>query len=299
MGIPVILDTDIGLDVDDVWALAFLLRCPELDLKLVVSDTGDTRYSASVAAKLLEAGGRVDVPIGVGVAQEPLPRTHAAWLGDYELSDYPGEVFEDGVVALCDTILASPEPVTLICIGPIPNIAAALEREPAIVQNSRFIGMHGSLRRGYLGAPKPMREYNVFKHPLACRRVFETPWDLSITPLDSCGTVYLKDENFSKVRESRDPLMRAVLDNHFAWCDAVKDSPMLAQIDPQTQSSRLYDTVAVYMAFSESLLEMETLPILVTDDGKTLIDDKGQLVRCATGWKDQSAFERLLADRLV
>ena len=44
MGIPVIVDTDIGHDVDDVWALAFLLRCPELDVKLITTTTGDTLY---------------------------------------------------------------------------------------------------------------------------------------------------------------------------------------------------------------------------------------------------------------
>ena len=54
MGIPVIVDTDIGHDVDDVWALAFLLRCPELDVKLITTTTGDTLYRARLTAKLLE-----------------------------------------------------------------------------------------------------------------------------------------------------------------------------------------------------------------------------------------------------
>lgn len=65
--IPVILDTDIGGDIDDTWALAMLLNSPELDLKLVVTDTGNTTYRAKVAAKLLEVAGRTDVPIGIGL----------------------------------------------------------------------------------------------------------------------------------------------------------------------------------------------------------------------------------------
>ena len=56
MPIPVILDTDIGLDVDDVWALAFMLRCPELDIRLIVTDTGDTHYSARLVAIALPHG---------------------------------------------------------------------------------------------------------------------------------------------------------------------------------------------------------------------------------------------------
>ena len=59
---PVVFDTDIGTDIDDTWALAQLLRSPDLDLKLVLTDTGDTHYRAAVAAKFLEAAGRSDVP---------------------------------------------------------------------------------------------------------------------------------------------------------------------------------------------------------------------------------------------
>ena len=64
--IPVILDTDIGDDIDDTWALALMLKCPELDVKLVVSDTGDTTYRAKIIAKMLEVAGRTDIPVGVG-----------------------------------------------------------------------------------------------------------------------------------------------------------------------------------------------------------------------------------------
>ena len=168
MSIPVILDTDIGMDVDDVWALAFLLRCPELDVKLVVSDSGNTRYSASVAAKLLTIAGRTDVPVGIGIPLDEVPQTHRQWLGDYSVEDYGGTVFEDGVGAICETVRSSAEPVTLIAIGPVPNIAAALVRDPEIVNHSRLVAMLGSLRRGYLGATKPMREY--IPMPLECRK---------------------------------------------------------------------------------------------------------------------------------
>jgi inosine-uridine nucleoside N-ribohydrolase len=297
--IPVILDTDIGFYVDDVWALAFLLRCPELDIKLVVTDTGDTHYSARLVAKLLQVAGRTDIPVGIGIPLDQSPRTHQGWLGDYNLDEYVGDVMLDGVGAICDSVLESAEKVSIICIGPVPNIAAALAREPTMVNNSRFIGMHGSIRRGYMGAARPMKEYNVKKHSIACQQVFATPWDLTITPLDTCGTILLKGENFEQVKQSTDPLARAVMENHFGWCEQVKDWPVLADMDPQSQSSLLYDTVAVYLAFSESLLEMEQLPIVVTDDGKTLIDEAGQMVNCAMNWKDQDAFESLLTERLI
>ena len=66
-GIPVIFDTDIGDDIDDTWALGFLLRSPELDVKLVVGDDGKSEYRAKLLAKFLETAGRTDIPVGIGM----------------------------------------------------------------------------------------------------------------------------------------------------------------------------------------------------------------------------------------
>ncbi len=297
--IPVIIDTDIGLDVDDVWALAFALQCPELDIRLVTTATGDTAYRARIVARLLEIAEREDVPIGVGIPLDASPLTHAAWLQDFNLDGYRGMVLRDGVGALCDAIMTSPEPVTVLCIGPLPNVAAALARQPEIVDRARFVGMHGSLRQGYLGAPKPMREFNVKQHALACQAVFKASWQKTITPLDTCGTVWLEDERFERVSSSDNPLTQAVIANHFGWFEAVQDWPGIAEMDPARRSSVLFDCVAVYLAFSEEHLVMEDLPVYVTDDGKTLIDERGAGVRCATGWDDKSAFLDLLTERLA
>jgi inosine-uridine nucleoside N-ribohydrolase len=297
--IPVILDTDIGLDVDDVWALIFLLKCPELDIRLITTATGDTSYRAALVARLLEIAGRTDIPIGVGIALDTSPRTHAAWLGDYQLNDYPGKVLTDGIGAIGDTVAASSEPITVIAIGPLPNLAAALDRFPDLPGNSRMVGMHGSLRRGYMGAPKPMREYNVKQHSLSCQRVFASAWDITITPLDSCGIIQLEGERFQRLLEGRGDLLQAALDNHFSFFEAVADWPGFNSMDPQIQTSVLYDTVAVYLAFSEAWLTMERLPVVVTDDGKTLLDESGRQINCATDWRDREAFLDFLTDRLL
>lgn len=299
MKTPVILDTDIGLDVDDVWALAFMLKCPELDVRLITTNTGDTHYSARLVAKLLEVAGRTDIPVGVGIPVDTVPRTHAKWVGDYQLEDYPGDIHLDGVGAMIDVIKTSPEKVVVIGIGPLSNVSAALMRDVTMTKNSRFVGMHGSIRKGYMGAPKPMKEYNVKTHAAACQKVFTTPWELSITPLDTCGIITLSGDNFSAVNKSNDALTKAVLENHYEWFEIAKDWPVIGDIDPSTQSSILYDTVAVYMAFSEKLLAMESLPILVTDDGKTLVSEGAQKINCALDWKDKDAFEKLVANRLA
>ena len=111
MGIPTILDTDIGHDVDDVWALAFLLRCPELDVKLITTTTGDTVYRASLVAKMLTLMGCTHIPIGIVIPLDDNPHTHDEWLGDFSLADYPGPVIQYGVGSICDTILSADQTV--------------------------------------------------------------------------------------------------------------------------------------------------------------------------------------------
>lgn len=286
--IPVILDTDIGGDIDDTWALAMMLKSPELDIKLIVTDTGNTTYRAKIVAKMLEIAKRTDIPIGIGIHLSNDTGGQEPWVKDYNLSSYPGKIYEDGVGALIETIMNSSETITLICIGPVPNISSALEREPRIAQKARFVGMHGSIRKGYDGSDNVSAEYNVVAYPKDCQKVFTAPWDMTITPLDTCGLVRLRGEKYKKVCESNDPIVKAVIENYKIWAKGTPD-----------ESSVLFDTVAIYLAFSEELLVMEELGIRVTDDGYTVIDDNAKKVNCATYWKDLSAYEDFLVSRLT
>lgn len=293
--IPVILDTDIGSDIDDTWALAMLLRCPELDLRLVVTDTDDTEYRARIVAKMLEIAGRADIPVGVGVPfPTGRPDSQAAWVEDYDLGSYAGRVVQDGVGALIDCIMGSPEPVTLICIGPVPNIAQALEREPRIVERARFIGMHGSVYKGYGGSAEISAEYNVKRDARSCARALSADWDVTITPLDTCGLVTLEGARYRRIRTSSDPLLQALMENYGVWLDCQNRR---AELD--VRSSTLYDTVAVYLAFSEALLEMADVPVRVTDDGFTVVDPAAKTLHVAVDWRDMEAFKDLLTARLL
>ena len=295
---PVILDTDIGDDIDDTWALFMLLRMPELDLQLAVSDYGNAIYRCRLLAKLLELTGRTDVPIGIGVGREDKTGLQSGWVGDYQLKDYPGVVHEDGVQAIIDTIHASPEPVTLLCIGPVPNIAEALRRDPSIVDNARFVGMFGSVYKGYAGEPDVAAEWNVKVDPQSLQTVFAAKWDCTITPLDTCGLVVLDGPNYRQLHDSDDPWMMSLMENYRVW---LPDAPYITPgTDTRTISTTLFDTVAVYLAAEEDLVEMRELPLRVTDDGYTVIDEEnGRPVNCAVSWKDLEAFKRRLTRTLL
>jgi inosine-uridine nucleoside N-ribohydrolase len=307
--IAVIYDTDICDDIDDTWALSLLLQSPQFDVKLITTEVGNTQSKAKTVAKFLQTVGRTDIPVGIGIQQHKGHHRQDAWAKDYELSSYPGTIYEDGVQAMIDTIMKSRGLIKLVATGPLPNVAAALEREPKIAEKAEFVGMHGSIRLGYDGSPTPSAEYNVKAFVKEAQKVFTAPWPMTITPLDTCGLVQLNGQKYQKVLKRNSVLTRALMENYRAWYrqGIVNDNKDLSEdeldkrVDQKCNSSSttLFDTVAIYLAMSTDLVKMEKLPIIVTDDGFTRIDEKGKMINCATEWKDLGAYEDLLVDRLT
>jgi len=305
----VIFDTDICDDIDDTWALSMLLQSPEFDVKLITTAVGNTEAKARTVAKFLETVGRTDIPIGIGVRQHQGEHRQDAWAKDYNLSSYPGKIHADGVQAIIDTVTNSPGPIKIIAVGPLPNIAAALDRKADIAKKAEFVGMHGSIYKGYDGSAQPSPEYNVKAFVKEAQKVFTAPWEMTITPLDTCGIVHLTAEKYQKVLKNNSPLTRALIENYRAWYTQpiVAENKDLSaeEIEKRvnekvnSSSTTLFDTVGIYLGMSTKLVKMEKLKIKVTDDGFTRIDEAGKLINCATAWKDLGAFEDFLVERLV
>jgi len=191
----------------------------------------------------------------------------------------------------------------------LPNIAAALKREPRIAQKAEFVGMHGSIRRGYGGRKTPSAEYNVRAYAKDAQKVFTAPWQMTITPLDTCGIVQLKAEKYQKILQRNSPVTCALIENYRAWYEKgirnrdkdLSEAEVNKRVDEKVNSSSttLFDTVGIYLAMSTGLVKMEKLPIKVTDDGYTKINDQAKVINCATEWKDLGAFEDFLVERLT
>lgn len=288
--IPVILDTDIGIDIDDTWALGYLLCCPELDLKLVTTATGDPEYRARIAAKFLVGMGR-ETPVGIGLASDYEAQPQLGWVADYDLAGYGGQVHRDGVAALIDFVNQSPEPMTIICIGPLTNIAEAVKRCPDIASKARIISMAGSINKGLQGQPGKIAEYNVVQDIPAAQKVFAAGWPIRITPLDTCGLVTLNGARYQAVRQADTAVSRLIMENYALW-DRFYENGKIEQA-----SSVLFDTVAVHMAYSDDYLTMETLRLEIDDEGYMRETAAGKDVTCAVDWRDRDAFADLLVAR--
>jgi inosine-uridine nucleoside N-ribohydrolase len=286
-----------------------LLQSTEFDVKLITTAVRNTPSKAKVVAKFLQTVGRTDIPIGIGVQHGKAGHRQQEWIKDYELSSYPGKIYEDGVQALIDIVMKSPKPIKVVAVGPLPNIAAALEREPRITDKAEFVGMHGSVYRGYGNSSKISAEYNVKAFVKEAQKVFTAGWDMTITPLDTCGIIQLKGQKYQKVLNRNSPSTRALIENYRAWYKQgilsreknISESELTKRVDKKlnSSSSTLFDTVAIYLAMSTDLVKMEKLPIKVTDDGFTKIDENAKMMNCAIEWKDLGAFEDLLVDKLT
>ncbi len=289
---PVILDTDIGGDIDDTWALCMMLASPELDVRLVTTAYSDTPAKTRLTAKILERVGRTDIPIGTGRKTEGKPLNQLQWIEGYSLEDYPGVVHEDGVQALIDTVKAAPEPITLCVLGPQTNIAEALKRDPSIADNARIVAMAGSVHIGYRDKPEPDAEWNVRANVESARAVFAAPWDIAFAPLDTCGNLRLVGERYQKIADAESPLAKVTLENYAIWRHR--------HHYPEGESSILFDTLAVYLCFSREFVAMEEVLLSIDDKGFTRVDpENGRPVACALSWNDEAAFKDLLVERMT
>ena len=131
----VVLDTDIGTDIDDAWALGYAVKSPTFDLLGVTISDGDTAQRARLACKLLHRLGRTDVPVAVGrkTAAVPVDRIdyQFAWAEDFR--DY-APVATPAVEFLANIIRRNPGEITLIAVGPLQNIGDLVQKHPDVIQ---------------------------------------------------------------------------------------------------------------------------------------------------------------------
>lgn len=295
---PLILDTDIGSDIDDTFALIMALNAPELDLRLVSTASGDTAYRAELTAAILTAAGREDIPVAVGLAQEwpASHRTQAGWLARQAGRPPAVKIHADGVDVLIRTIRTAPAPVTLLCIGPLTNIGAALAKAPDIAPRCRFMGMMGSIDKGYEGRPGTVAEYNIVTDPAAARAVFAAPWhSAAITPLDSCGVPLFGGERLRRLLASPLPRARILAENILSWNEH-KTWPAGYSLE---ESLTPFDAVAVYMTYAGEHLAFEDLRLSISDQGLLRRDPAGSPFRVAMGWRDEAAYMEHFTERLL
>ena len=184
----VIIDTDIGDDVDDAFALALAVKSPELQILGITTTFGDTETRAKITDHFLAEVGRAEIPVLAGKATpSKMPMSQRK----YAESHFAKLSHGDAVQFLLEQIRKYPGEITLIAIGPLMNLGAAIDDDAATFRKlKQVVLMGGSIRRGYgdLGytpSVPPMPEWNILNDVASAQKLFAAGVPLFVMPLDS------------------------------------------------------------------------------------------------------------------
>lgn len=189
MRLPIFLDTDPG--IDDAVAIAAAIFTPELDLQLMTTVAGNVSVEKTTrnALQLLHFW-NADIPLAQGAATPLLrPLRDAAYvhgesgMEGYDFVEHDRQpLAKPAFIALRDALISAPEPITLVAIGPLTNIALLLMHYPECTFNiRRLVIMGGSAGRGNF---TPNAEFNIAVDPEAAARVFESGIEIVMCGLD-------------------------------------------------------------------------------------------------------------------
>jgi inosine-uridine nucleoside N-ribohydrolase len=284
-----ILDTDIGDDIDDAFALALALRSPELHILGITTTYGDTQLRARLTDRYLAAIGRTDIPVAAGI-----PSTHSnVFSQSAYASQAPPRAYPDAAGFLLDQIRAHPGQITLIAIGPLNNVQAAIARDPATFrQLKRVVMMGGSVYRGYDSSSGERRpadpEWNILCDPAGAKALFASGVPIFVMPLDSTQ-IHLQTPQREKIFANGSPLTDQLTLLYHQWA---------AGTDNHLPSPTLYDPVAVTFAVHPELCPVIPMRLEVDEKGFTrpVSGDPNAQV-CLHS--DEKGFLDLLISRLI
>ena len=244
--IPVILDTDIGDDIDDALALGLALQSPELNVLAVNTVLQHGERRADLAWKILELYGRTDIPVGVG-AEQPLMAVHRseAVVRQTELLDVgyhmPPGLRHNALELMIDKCLASPAKVTILAYGPLTNIALALRAEPRLGGKiERIVLMNGVFFR-------PGLEYNTKMDPEASAIVYSSGLPVTTVGLDVTMQCRLGASHMQRLAESAEPAAQFLLKLIRIW-----------QNGNENQRPILHDPLAIAITVKPDLVSYAT-----------------------------------------
>ena len=188
----ILIDTDPG--IDDAMAIFYALTEPSLEVVALTTIFGNahTEVTTRNALKLLEIAGRPDIPVARG-ADAPLAMPYRGPVAFVHGDDGMGNTHlpepataaagVDGAQMIIDTVMASPGEITLVPLGPLTNVALALQREPRLAEHVAGVVLMGG--NAFVGGnASPGAEANILNDPEAADTVFAAPWDIVMAGLD-------------------------------------------------------------------------------------------------------------------
>lgn len=284
----VLLDTDIGTNVDDLVALVLCLKSGAVKLEGVTTVSGDVDTRARIALRVLHLCRAGPIPVATGSSEPLTAGRRFRWAG-YEgegilsAEDRRGQPLCGDAVELMATKLREDKgEIKLVAIGPLTNVARALKREPPLVhQVKELVLMGGSLS-------PPHEEYNIMSDPEAARLVFASGMPITMVGLNVTGKVLLGKEEVNRIREAGGTVAELVADQveRYLKYKGVEQTPM-------------HDPLALAVAIDRSLVRTEKMNITLTAEGRTVPGEKGNQAIDVCLEVDVPRFKELLLSTIT
>ncbi|MEC9484167.1 MAG: nucleoside hydrolase [Halomonas sp.] len=226
MATPIIFDTDPG--VDDAQAIAIALAHPEIELLGLTTTYGNVDIATATHNALLlsELAGQ-EIPVAQGAAAPLVKTRHPApahihgdnGLGNIELEPVRGKAHPASAAQfIVEQVTARPGEITLVAVGPLGNLAAALQLDPSIVDKVRqVVIMGGSIREG--GNVTPVAEANMFNDPHAAARVLTAEWPLTLVGLDATHRCVLSPAHMERIASAQGRLGEVLAGSYRFYSD--------------------------------------------------------------------------------
>ena len=249
----IIIDTDIGDDIDDALAIAFALESPELEIKGITTVYKNVVARAKLAARMLRIYGHEEIPVFAGLGSPIINKV--------DLNEKPCQYTEDedgeennfsmkGIDFIIDTVMKSDSDITLVPIGPLTNIAVAILKEPELKNKVKEIVMMGGCFYNHYN------EWNIRCDPEAARVVFESGIPIKAVGLDVTFYCSLTEEDVKRIETNGKQSAKYLFELIRRWRQGTDNCPML------------HDPLAICAIFDDRLLEMHQEEIVVETHGE-------------------------------
>ncbi|HZR64993.1 MAG TPA: nucleoside hydrolase [Terriglobales bacterium] len=254
----IIIDTDIGDDIDDAFAVALALRSPEVQILGITTTFGDTEERAKLLDRLLGEAGREDIPVAVGISN---PEIKTTWTQRRyaEGGHFARKTHPQAVDFILSQIRQHPGEITLVTIGALINVGATIDKDPQTFrQLRRVVAMGGSIYRGYgdLGYTKPRGpepEWNIKLDVPSTRKVLAAGVPFFMMPLDS-------------TQLKLDEVKRAII---FQAGTPITDALTLLYHEWGQETPTLFDPMTIAFIVDPKLCPVTPMHIVVDDNGMT------------------------------
>lgn len=292
----IIIDTDIGMDIDDTWSLLMFLTSTLYDVSLISITNGDIDYKTKLVAKILKELNMTHIPIvkGISTDHDEVIYPQNRWLEDFNIEEYDGIIYDTYREAYGKVLKDSIDEYTVVCLAPFTSLATIVD----LLEEHKctLISMAGSIYKGYINHDLPQPECNIVTDIGAARKVFESKLDMILLPLDVCRKIIIKGDNYQLIKNSNNIAARMAMENYRIWQEDYVGGAI--KLDIETSTSIIYDLIPFwYLTFPQNF-DIKFLQLAITYDGNTIITDQGKKILVALDIHKHSVMEQYSSEQI-